>query len=147
MFTCVIEGSLTSTPTRGHTRDGAIWVQFPIVVRDRYRDHTGNWVQTKAMFFDIVCWRDLAERVQDLHRGDLVVIEGGQLLPYLNDSDLPGLKVHARNVALSMRHTAAHSGPRVRQRNGDTVVTADGERIASEAYPDRVADLELVHHR
>ena len=147
MFTCVIEGSLTSTPTRGHTRDGATWVQFPIVVRDRYRDHTGRWVDAKAMFFDIVCWRDLAERVQDLCRGDLVVVEAGQLLPYLNDSDLPGLKVHARNVSLSMRHTPAHTGTRARQRSGDIVVTADGERIAADAYPDRVAHLELVHHR
>ncbi|GAA0812118.1 single-stranded DNA-binding protein [Spirilliplanes yamanashiensis] len=146
MFTCVIEGSLTSTPTRGHTRDGAVWVQFPVVVKDRYRDHAGRWIDGRPMFFDIVCWRDLADRVQDLARGDRVVVEAGQLLPYLSDSELPALKVHARNVSLSMRYTAAHTGPRVRQRSGDVVVTADGERIAAEAYPDRVSDPELVHH-
>jgi hypothetical protein len=146
MFTCMIEGKLTSAPTRGHTRDGAVWVQFPIVVRDRYRDQTGRWVEAKAMFFDVVCWRDLADRAQDLSRGDTVVVEAGQLLPYLTDSDLPGLKVHARNVSLSMRHTAAHVGPKVRQRSGDTVITPDGERIAADAWPDRVVDLELVHH-
>jgi hypothetical protein len=146
VFTCLIEGALSSSPTRGHTRDGAIWVQFPIVVRDRYRDHTGRWVETKPMYFDIVCWRELADRVDHLVRGDRVVIEAGQLLPYIDDSDVPGLKVHARNVSLSMRHTTAYTGPKVRQRPGDIVVTADGERIAADAYPDRVADLELVHH-
>jgi hypothetical protein len=146
VFTCILEGQLTTSPTRGHTRDGAIWAQFPIVVQGRYRDHTGRMVDTRAMHFDIVCWRDLADRVGDLHRGDHVVVEAGQLLPYLTDSDLPGLKVHARNVSLSMRHSAAHAGPKVRQRSGDVVVTADGERIAAAAYPDRFTDLDLVHH-
>ena len=146
MFTCILEGTLTASPTRGHTRAGAIWVQFPIVVQGRYRDHTGALVDTRPMHFDIVCWRDLADHVTDLRRGDRVVVEAGQLLPYLTDSDLPGLKVHARNVALSMRHTAAHTGPRVRQRPGDVVVTADGEHIAADAYPDRFTDIDLVHH-
>lgn len=144
MFSCFIEGTLTASATRGHARDGAVWVQFPIVVRDRYRDHTGTWVDGKAMFFDIVCWRTLADRVGDLTRGDRVVVEAGQLLPYLTDSDLPAVKVHARNVSLSMRHTPAHTGTRVPQRNGDVVVTPDGERIAAEAYPDRVGNLELL---
>ena len=146
MFTCILEGQLTASATRGHTRDGATWVQFPLVVQGRYRDHTGQLVDARAMHFDIVCWRARAERVTDLRRGDRVVVEAGQLLPYLSDSDLPGLKVHARNVTLTMRYTAAHVGPRVRQRSGDIVVTADGERIAAAAYPDRVTDLDLVHH-
>jgi hypothetical protein len=145
MFTCIIEGNLTSTATRGHTRDGIVWVQFPIVVRERFRDHAGKWADSKPMFFDIVCWRGTAERVGDLVRGDRVVVEAGQLLPYINDDDLPGLKVHARNVSISMRFHPAHTGTRKPQRNGDVVVTADGEHIAAAAYPDRTSDLELVH--
>jgi single-stranded DNA-binding protein len=146
MFTCLIEGTLTASPTRGHTRSGAVWVQFPIVVKERYRDQSGKWVDATAMHFDIVCWRDLADRVDDLVRGDRVVVQAGRLLPYVDDGDQPALKVHAQNVSLSMRFTPAHTGPKTRQRSGDVVVTADGERIAAEAYPERVADRELVHH-
>ncbi|MBN1173042.1 MAG: single-stranded DNA-binding protein [Micromonosporaceae bacterium] len=98
LFTCVIEGRLTASPTCDHTRDGRPYVQFPLVHRDRYRDATGRWVDTKAMFFEVLCWGDLATRVHHLTRGDQVLVEAGQLLPYLNDSDLPALKVQARNV-------------------------------------------------
>jgi single-stranded DNA-binding protein len=146
LFSCVIEGRLTASATTGHTRDGRPYVQFPIMHRDRYRDHNGRWVDTKAMFFEILCWGDLATRTHSLTRGDQVLVEAGQLLPYTNDSDLPALKVHARNVSLSMRHTEAHPGPRTRQRPGDLVITPDGERYAADAYPDVVTDPELVHH-
>jgi len=146
LFTCVIEGRLSASPQSGHTREGREFVQFPIVHRDRYRDHTGKWVDTKAMFFEVLCWGELAGRVRNLTRGDQVVVEAGQLLAYTNDSDLPALKLHARNVSVSMRFTDAHAGPQVRTRRGDIVTTADGEQYAAEAYPDATTDRELVHH-
>jgi hypothetical protein len=146
LFTVVIEGRLTASPSTGTTRDGREFVQFPIVHKARYRDHTGTWQDAKAMFFDVLCWGELASRVRNLVRGDQVVVEAGQLLAYLNDSDLPALKMLARNVSVSMRFTDAHAGPAVRQRRGDLVVTADGERYAADAYPEAVTDRELVHH-
>jgi single-stranded DNA-binding protein len=145
LFNVVIEGRLTASPTIGSTRDGREYVQFPIVHRDRYRDHTGKWVDAKAMFFDVLCWGDLASRVRDLTRGDQVVVEAGQLLPYLNDSDLPTLKVQARNVSVSMRFTTAHAGPKTPTRRGDMVVSPHGELITSAAYPDVATDPELLH--
>jgi len=146
LFCVLVEGRLTASPTTGHTRDGREFVQFPIVHRDRYRDHTGTWVDMKAMFFEVLCWGELASRARNLVRGDQVVVEAGQLLPYFNDSDLPVLKMHARNLSVSMRFTDAHAGLPVRQRRADLVVTADGERYAADAYPETVTDRELVHH-
>lgn len=146
LFSVLVEGRLTASPTTGTTREGREFVQFPIVHKDRYRDHTGAWRDTRAMFFEVLCWGELASRVRNLVRGDQVVVEAGQLLPYLNDSDLPALKMQARNVSVSMRFTEAHAGPARQQRRGDLVVTADGERYAAEAYPDAVTDRELVHH-
>ena len=146
LFTCVIEGRLTASPTTGHTREGREYVQFPLVHRDRYRDHTGRWVDTRAMFFEVLCWGDLAGRARNLTRGDNVVVEAGQLLPYCNDSDLPALKLHARNLAVSMRFADAHASAPTRARRGDIVVTPDGERYAADAYPEVVTDPELVHH-
>lgn len=146
LFSCIVEGRLTASPTTGHTREGREYVQFPIVHRDRYRDHTGKWVDARAMFFEVLCWGELASRARNLVRGDQVVVEAGQLLPYLNDSDLPALKMQARNLSVSMRYTDVHAGTAVRQRRGDIVVTADGERYAADAYPEVVTDRELVHH-
>lgn len=147
LFNVVIEGRLTASPETGHTRDGREYVQFPLVHRDRYRDHTGKWVDTKAMFFEVLCWGELAQRVRNLTRGDQVVVEAGQLLPYTNNDDLPVLKMHARNVSVSMRFTDAHAGPQIRTRRGDIVTTADGEQYAADAYPEASTDRELVHHK
>ncbi len=98
------------------------------------------------MFFDVMTWGDLAARVRNLTRGDQVVVEGGHLMPYLNDSGLPTLKLSAKNVSVSMRFTNAHAGPPTRQRRGDVVTTPDGERYAADVYPEIATDRELVHH-
>ncbi|RKR88322.1 single-stranded DNA-binding protein [Micromonospora pisi] len=146
LFACVIEARLTASPQTGHTREGREFVQFPVVHRDRYRDHTGKWVDSRAMFFEVMCWGDLATRARNLTRGDQVIIEAGQLLPYINDSDLPAMKVQARNLSVSMRFTDAHAGPQVKTRRGDIVTTADGEQYAADAYPEVTTDRELLHH-
>ena len=146
LFTVLVEGRLTASPTTGTTRDGREFVQFPIVHKDRYRDHTGAWKDTRAQFFEVLCWGELGSRVRNLVRGDQVIVEAGQLLAYLNDSDLPVLKMQARNVSVSMRFAEAHAGPAKQQRRGDLVVTADGERYAADAYPETVTDRELVHN-
>ncbi|HKS98256.1 MAG TPA: single-stranded DNA-binding protein [Rugosimonospora sp.] len=147
LFTCFIEGRLTASAQTGHTSDARAFVQFPIVTRDRYRGPSGQWVDEKAMFFEVVCWGALAGRVRDLTRGDQVIVEAGQLLPYITENDMPALKVHARNVSVSARFAPAHAGQQRPVRHGDIVTTADGEHYAAEAYPEATTDRELVQHR
>jgi single-stranded DNA-binding protein len=144
-FTVTIEGRLTTSPTTGTTREGREYVQFSIVHQDRYRDHTGKWVDLKAMFFDVLCWGNLASRVRNLTRGDQVVVEAGQMVAYDNDSGLPTLKLQARNVSVSMRFTDAHAGPKTPSRRGDMVTTAHGEQITADAYPEVITDHHLLH--
>lgn len=146
LFTVVIEGRITTSPATITTRDSREFVQFTLLYKDRYRDHTGKWQDTAAQFFEVVCWGQLAYRVRELSRGDQVIVEVGRLMPYLNDSDLPALKATARNVSVSMRFADAHAGPARQQRRGDVVVTADGEHYNADAYPDAVTDRELVHN-
>ncbi|MFG2042212.1 single-stranded DNA-binding protein [Dactylosporangium sp. NPDC048998] len=144
-FSLTVEGRLTTSAMTNTTQSGREFVTFTIVHQDQYRDHTGKWVDAKPMFFDIVCWGKLAGHVRNLTRGTVVVIEGGRLLGYINDNELAGLKVEARNVSLSMRFGEAHPGPAKRTRRADLVTTADGEQITADAYPDVVTDRELVH--
>jgi hypothetical protein len=146
LFSVVIEGRLTSTPTTATTRDGREFVQMSILHKDRYRDQNGKWQDARPMFFEILCWGELGDRVRNLVRGDQVVVEAGQLLPFINDSDMPAMKMQARNVSVSMRFAEAHAGPVKQQRRGDLVVTADGERYAAAVYPETSTDRELVQN-
>ena len=146
LFNVVVEGRLTASPTTGTTRNGHEYVQFTLVHQDRYRDHTGKWVDAKAQFFEVLCWGELGVRVRNnLTRSDVVIVEGGQLLAYNNDSDMPTLKVQARNVSISMRFTDAHPGRKTPSRRGDMVTTAHGEQISADAYPEVTTDRELLH--
>jgi single-stranded DNA-binding protein len=145
-FSLTVEGKLTTSAMSHTAQSGREYVTFTIVHQDRYRDHTGKWVNAKPMFFDIVCFGELASHVRNLTRGTVVVIEGGRLLGYINDDELGGMKVEARNVSLSMRFGEAHPGPAKPPRRADLVTTADGERVTADTYPDVVTDRELVQH-
>ncbi|MBG0568794.1 single-stranded DNA-binding protein [Actinoplanes aureus] len=142
-----VEGTLTRSAVTGETRDGREFVQFQIVHRPgSYRDNTGREVTGKPMYFDILCWGDLAGRARDLTRGTTIVAEISRLIPFEDDGEL-GIKAFARNLSISMRYAEAHAGPQVRQRRGDLVTTPHGETITAQAYPDVVGDRELVHNR
>ncbi|MEV6923980.1 single-stranded DNA-binding protein [Dactylosporangium sp. NPDC051485] len=145
-FHVTIEGRLTTSAMSGATRNGHEYVTFTMIHRSRYRDNNGKWVDGKAMEFDVMCWGELAGRARHLTRGDVVTVECGQLLPYINDDDLPALKVQARNISISMRFTDAQPVKGPRSRRGDLVTTADGEKVTADTYPEVVTDRELQHH-
>ncbi|WP_212827350.1 single-stranded DNA-binding protein [Catellatospora sp. TT07R-123] len=146
LFTVVIEGRLTCSPQPGHTRDGREFVRFSLMHKDRYRDHTGKWVDARPQFFEVMAWGDLAGRARSLTRGDQVLVEGGRMVAYTGDSGMPAITVEARNLSVSMRFTDAHAGLPTKARRADLVTTADGERFVADIYPEVVTDLELVHH-
>ncbi|WP_432983172.1 single-stranded DNA-binding protein [Dactylosporangium sp. CA-233914] len=146
LFSVLIEGTLRTSPTAGVTRDAREYVQFEIVHRRQYRDDTGKQADAKPMYFDVLCWGDVATRARSLSRGDDVIVEAGQLLAYTNDDDLPALKLFARNLSISMRRRDAHPGPARPARRADLITTGDGEQYTADAYPDTVTDRERVHN-
>ncbi|MEV6527134.1 single-stranded DNA-binding protein [Longispora sp. NPDC051575] len=158
LFNVTIEGRLTTSPEQGTTRNGREYTQFEMAHREFCKN--GNQ-PSDASHFEVLCWGDLAARVRGLRRGDLVTVEAGKLLAYVDHDRRPGesgyathercgqpvLKLWARNVSVSMRFDDAYAGSRpARQRRGDVVTTPDGEQYAAEVYPEIVADLQLVHH-
>ena len=72
-----VTGNLTRDPEIRYTRDGQASVQLGVAVNRRWLDQkTGQWEEVTS-FFDVVCWRDLAENVaMTLTKGMRVMVAG-----------------------------------------------------------------------
>jgi single-strand DNA-binding protein len=70
-------GNLIREPEIRYTREGQATTQLGVAVNRRWQDRTTNEWQEATSFFDVVCWRDLAENVAlSLTKGMRVVVTG-----------------------------------------------------------------------
>jgi len=77
MTTCTIVGNLTRDPELKFTSSGLAMGTFGLAVNNRKRDEAGNWVDGDPSFYDVVCWRNLAENVaESLTKGATVIVVG-----------------------------------------------------------------------
>jgi len=75
--TTTITGNLTRDPEIRYTRDGQATTSLSVAVNRRWQDRTTKEWEESTSFFDIVCWRDLAENAAlSLTKGMRVVITG-----------------------------------------------------------------------
>jgi len=75
--TTTITGNLTREPEIRYTKEGAATAQLGVAVNRRWQDRTTQEWQESTSFFDVVCWRDLAENVAlSLSKGMRVVVTG-----------------------------------------------------------------------
>ena len=72
-----IAGNLTRDPEIRYTRDGQATTSLSVAVNRRWQNReTQEWAESTS-FFDVVCWRDLAENVAlSLTKGARVVATG-----------------------------------------------------------------------
>ena len=63
MNTVTITGNLTREPEIRYTKEGQATTQLGVAVNRRWQDRTTQEWQEATSFFDVVCWRDLAENV------------------------------------------------------------------------------------
>ena len=75
--TTTIIGNLTRDPEIRYTRDGQATTQLGVAVNRRWQNReTQEWEEATS-FFDVICWRDLAENVAlSLAKGARVVVTG-----------------------------------------------------------------------
>ena len=75
--TTTITGNLTREPEIRYTKEGQASTQLCVAVNRRWQDRsTGEW-QESTSYFDVVCWRDLAENVAlSLTKGMRVIVTG-----------------------------------------------------------------------
>lgn len=75
MNTTTVVGNVTRDPELRFSPSGAPTCSFGLAFNRRWKD--GDEWQEAVSFFDIVCWRDLAENVAaSLHKGTRVVVTG-----------------------------------------------------------------------
>ena len=77
MNTVTIAGNLTRDPELRFLDGGAATAGFGIAVSRRWFDKTKNDWNEVTSFFDVVCWRTLADNVAEtLKKGDRVIVTG-----------------------------------------------------------------------
>jgi len=76
--TTTLAGNLTNDPEIRYTRDGNAMTTFGLAVNERRRVRgSEEQFEEETSFFDIVCWRDMAENVAlSLVKGSRVVVTG-----------------------------------------------------------------------
>jgi single-strand DNA-binding protein len=75
--TLTIVGNATADPELRFTQNGSASARFGVAVNRRWQNRQSQEWEETTSFFDVVCWRDLAEHVSgSLRRGDRVIVTG-----------------------------------------------------------------------
>ena len=70
-------GNITRDPELRFTPAGAANATFGLAVNRRWQDRSSGEWQEKVSFFNVVCWREMAENVSEsLGKGSRVVVTG-----------------------------------------------------------------------
>jgi single-strand DNA-binding protein len=77
MINTTMSGNLTRDPEIRYTREGQPSASFGLAVNRRWQPKGSDDWEEATSFFDVVCWRDLAENVAlSLVKGARVVVAG-----------------------------------------------------------------------
>jgi single-strand DNA-binding protein len=75
--TVTIVGNLTRDPEIRYTTGGAAKASFGVAVSRRWQNRQSNEWEEQTSFFNVVCWREMAENVaESLGKGSRVVVSG-----------------------------------------------------------------------
>lgn len=73
--TITIVGNVTRDPELRYLTSGTALAQLGVAVNRRYQQN-GEW-QEDTSFFDVVCWRELADNVSEsISKGDRIIVTG-----------------------------------------------------------------------
>jgi single-strand DNA-binding protein len=134
-----LSGNLTRDPEIRYTRDGQANTTFGLAVNRRWQPRGSEEWEEATSFFDIVCWRDLAENVAlSLVKGSRVIVSGRlDQRTWENEAGERRWRVEvtADEIGPSLRFATAEIS-RTERRVPDQVDQADGS--------DRTGDADVV---
>jgi len=130
--TTTMSGNLTRDPEIRYTREGQASATFGLAVNRRWQARGSDEWEEATSFFDVVCWRDLAENVAlSLVKGSRVIVTGRlDQRTWENDAGERRSRVElsAEDVGPSLRFATAE-------------VTRAERRAPDETSADRSSDL------
>jgi single-strand DNA-binding protein len=72
-----IIGNLVKDPEFKDLGSGKVLAKLRVASTDRFQDSDGSWKDGDTAFYDVVCWRTLAENVSaNLTKGNKVIVHG-----------------------------------------------------------------------
>ena len=109
--TTTLSGNLTRDPEIRYTRDGQANATFGMAVNRRWQPRGSEEWEEATSFFDIVCWRELAENVAlSLVKGSRVIVTG-RLDQHVWETELgerrSRVEITAEEVGPSLRFATA----------------------------------------
>jgi single-strand DNA-binding protein len=109
--TVTIVGNVTRDPELRYTPSGAANASFGVAVNRRWRDPQSNDWKEQVSFFDVVCWREMADNVcESLSKGTRVLVTGRLEQRSWEDGDgnkRSKVEIVADEVGPSLRWAAA----------------------------------------
>jgi len=111
MTTTILIGNLTREPEIRYTRDGQATANLGVAVNRRWQDRTTRQWEESTSFFEVVCWRDLAENAAVSLAKGMRVIVTGRLEQRTWDTDdgqhRSRVEIVADELGPSLRHATA----------------------------------------
>ena len=137
--TTTLSGNLTRDPEIRYTRDGQANATFGLAVNRRWQPRGSDEWEESTSFFDVVCWRELAENVAlTLVKGSRVIV-AGRLEQHTWENDngerRSRVEVTAEEVGPSLRFATAEIS-RTERRGPD--------QADPSARSDRTGEAEVI---
>ena len=128
--TVTIVGNLTRDPEIRYTTGGAAKASFGVAVSRRWQNRQSQEWEEQTSFFNVVCWREMAENVaESLGKGSRVVVTGRleqRSWETENGEKRSVVEIVADEVGPSLRWATAAGQPQRASRCAATSVAARG---------------------
>jgi single-strand DNA-binding protein len=126
--TTTIIGNVTRDPEQRFTGSGMAVTSFGVAVNERTKNESGEWVDGEASFYDVTCFRLLAESVAEVvGKGDRVIVTGKLKQSRWEKDGVQRSKIEcvADDVAKSVLWAAKDNGPSAPSRPAPKVEYSD----------------------
>ena len=141
--TTTLSGNLTRDPEIRYTREGQANATFGLAVNRRWQARGSDEWEESTSFFDVVCWRELAENVAlSLVKGSRVILTG-RLDQHTWETEVgerrSRIEVTADEIGPSLRFATAEitrterRGPDQEEPSGDSESLGSSKATAADA--------------
>ncbi len=135
--TVTVVGNVTRDPELKYLNSGAGLCSLGIAVNRRYQTN-GEW-QEETSFFDVTCWRDLADNVaESVAKGDRIIVSGRleqRSWETQEGEKRSKVEIVADEVGPSLRWATAQVN-KIRREGASTSAPARSSQRSAPAYDD-----------